>query len=338
MTQIRERYWSQIEVFFIGVMALFPEKLEGHEVNQWFYQPFFSGQSQEFIKLELEEYRKSGYLEYQEANPLYKITKIHKEKAASDLKKYLLKWQNDELLSLSTKRSDDAKNLKQVLLQAIADKLPRQSKPRIVASDIYDKISSDDQEMPFWELVLSLELLDNKATVIYMDYDRRTDGMYDENPQPLVDYELSDELIKHLKELPGSTLHPTKHTDANDEARHYQAKIIIQSRIIYAKVDSGETIRISRKQRADGKPSKFIEYMLSHPRTHISKHDIKYNVGSSDITELVRGCGFTKELKEIFFPGTTEQSACFFSDPTIDSKQMQALKSHDWEKVGKGGK
>ena len=108
MKKPTEQYWPQHRVFFIGVLALFPEQLDGHEVNLLFYWPYFVTDDPIFIELELEEYRKAGYLQYEKAGALYKITSVDSRKATVDLIEYLQLWQLDKLLSLPAGKPPDA--------------------------------------------------------------------------------------------------------------------------------------------------------------------------------------------------------------------------------------
>src|SRR6266404_1930893 len=99
MEQSTEPYWPQHKVFLVATLALFPNRLDGHEVNQWFYRPYFVGNDLDFIEVELEEYKKAGYLRYKKVHGLYKISAIDSQKAAKDLTAYLKKWQQNKLLS-----------------------------------------------------------------------------------------------------------------------------------------------------------------------------------------------------------------------------------------------
>ena len=76
-----ELYWPEHRVYFVATLALFPEKLLGHEVNPLFYTPYFIGTDMRFINLELNEYRKLGLIDYESTGALYKITSVNSKKA-----------------------------------------------------------------------------------------------------------------------------------------------------------------------------------------------------------------------------------------------------------------
>ena len=114
--------------------------------------------------------------------------------------------------------------------------------------------------------------------------------------------------------------------------------MIITDKTIYVALDDGREFRLSRKLRTDMAPHNFITYVMHHPRTYMSRHDIKEVTGSSDITELVRNCGFDGKLKEIFFPSTTEQKVYFQPTTTLTEEQVKLLAEHKRNKVEKGGR
>jgi len=196
-----ERYWPQHRVFFIATLALFPDKLNRQAVNPWFYQPYFVGKDLDVIKIELEDYRNAGYLQYEEVDGLYEISDIDTPKAATDLTKYLKKWQQGELSSASANKPPDAYYQQELLFDAIVCAYAKhQSQPRITLEDVYGKPEDYAYDPPFWELVLSYQLLDDKVEIKDAGYDQRIDGIYDDNPQPYVEYKITDKKLLGLIE------------------------------------------------------------------------------------------------------------------------------------------
>jgi hypothetical protein len=345
MKQAAKLYWSQHKVFFIATLVLFPDRLNGHEVNQWFYRPYFAGDDPTFIEIELEDYQNAGYLTYEKPSALYKITDVNTQKAKKDLMQYLKQWQRDELLALSASKPPDPERQKELLLSAIVrDYSDHKNKPRITLESIYGKPTSYTYKPPFWELLLSYQFLDNKIKITYMDYDRRDDGLYDDDSQPTVELKIVDKELSSLVEQKAEPVLPTVPADivvaqaTPTNRQTFKASVIITDHIIYAMLDDGREYRISRQLRTDLSPHLFINHLLHHPRTFISRHDIKEAADSGDITELVRRCGFDRPLKKIFFPDTTEQAVYFQPAPTLDEAQVKLLAEHKWDKPRKGGK
>jgi hypothetical protein len=186
-----KRYWPQHRVFFIATLALFPEKLNGYAVNPWFYRVYFISEELDVIKIELEDYKNAGYLQYKVVDGLYEISDINSQKAVADLTEYLERWQNNELLSLPADKPPDVAYQQKRLVNAVATAYAtNQKEPRITLQDVYGKPSDYSYTPPFWELVLACQLLDKKAKIKYMDYDRHADGLYDDDAQPLVDFKI----------------------------------------------------------------------------------------------------------------------------------------------------
>jgi hypothetical protein len=197
------RYWPQHKVFFVATLALFPEELKGYAVNPWFYRPYFVAQDLDIIKIELEDYQNSGYLKYTNVDGLYEISHADTRKATDDLIDYVDKWLNDRLrLNSIIKPASPARQ--QELLHVALVEAYRQNhsdKLRITLEDIYGSPNFDSFGTPFWEAVLSMQLSDNPiANITYIGYDRREDGLYDDNAQPYADIKItSPELLRSIE-------------------------------------------------------------------------------------------------------------------------------------------
>lgn len=80
--------------------------------------------------------------------------------------------------------------------------------------------------------------------------------------------------------------------------------------------------------RTDSPQFNFMNYILAHPATNISKGDVTAKVGGcsdkKDLTELVRNCGFNAELKVLFFPECSQHRIVF--NPSVQIAQPEAEK------------
>ncbi len=333
-------YWPQHKVFFIATLALFPGKLDGHEVNPLFYKPYFVGSDLYFIEVELEEYRKAGYLKYEKSGALYKITGIDTEEAIKDLTQYLKKWQHNKLLSLPADKPPDTNHQQALLLDAIARAHANQSEPRITPKDVYGKPISDTYKPPFWELVLSYELLDNKVKVKYMDYDRRIDGLYDDNAQPFVDLSIVDKaqvkLIKQRLAKIDKSKKPTTPSSIvelrpNGEPSTREAIVFMRGRLVYIAINGDKTYQIAKLEEG-GSYNTFMNYLLAPENANIDItideiKSIKGLKAAHDLTELVRHSGFNKILKEAFFVTSKHGKIRFAPTAQLTDKQVGAVKS-----------
>jgi hypothetical protein len=78
---------------------------------------------------------------------------------------------------------------------------------------------------------------------------------------------------------------------------------------------TGNEYTIIKTLRTDQAPFYFLKYLMLHPDQVIPRGVIQSEVEQcktkNDMTELVRQCGFGKELKNYFFKGTTKDKVRF---------------------------
>lgn len=88
---------------------------------------------------------------------------------------------------------------------------------------------------------------------------------------------------------------------------------------------------VIKKLRNDHAPSNFMRYMLQNPDTFIDTAQIQDEVSmcstKKDMTELVRQCGFSKDIKRYFFNGTTKDKVRLVSTATLPSEIVARLLS-----------
>lgn len=327
-----EMYWPQHKVFFIATLVLFPNKLSGHEVNQWFYTPYFVGKDLNHIEIELEEYRKAGYLKYEKSHALYKISNINTQKATDDLMEYLRSWQQNKLEVLSAAKPPDYEYQQKLLLDAVVYGYTQQhqEQPRIKLADIFGSPDDYDYEPPFWELALAFHLLDHRAEIISMGYDQRKDGLYEASSQPFIEYRFTDKKLLQWLKAPHNT--STEVLEANSPASHGARVILDDKGFVRVKLDNDTEYQI-KKLRYEGAPYNFLRYVLDNPNKSMDITEIHDRVrdcrSKQDMTELVRQCGFNETLKESFFVGTTRQKVRLTQNVTLNSEQLDLLKNGD---------
>lgn len=340
MKQLKEQYWPQHRVFFIGVLALFPEKLEGHEVNGLFYRPYFVADDPDFIQLELEEYRKAGYLQYEKSGALYKIVSINSQKAYDDLIQYLRLWRHDKLLSLLASKPPDARSQQSLLLDAVTQSYAsNQDEPRITLSDVYGDTINLAYESTFWELILSWQLLDKQVEITYMDYARRIDGLYDDDAQPLIDFkvigiDLADEIKRRALQTGSAapaTL-PNITSAQSDAVPTKQESCVLKNRREIRIEIVGDGIYTIARLEKDGAYDRFMEYVLDEDNANIKItigdiNALKGNLETArDLTELIRRSGFTRRLKKAFFPTSKSNQIRFTPVAILDEQQIEDVK------------
>lgn len=340
MKQLTKQYWPQHRVFFMGTLALFPEKLNEHEVNQWFYRPYFIAEDSDFIELELEEYRKAGYIRYEKAGALYKITGVNSSKAADDLTKYLHRWHHNELLSLPASKPPDAAHQRSLLSDALVRAyVINRNEPRITLKDIYGEPSDRTYEPTFWELVLSWQLLDKQVEITYMDYARRVDGLYDDDAQPLIDFTIADKnlaseveqrVTQGAKSAAPTTLSDIVPTPSGGTPTKRAGRVVKDGRLVLVAITGDNTYTIARLEEG-GTYDKFMDYVLDKNNIDIdiNLEDIKAEKGlqaAKNLSLLARYSGFVKPFKQAFFTTSKKEKIRFKRVASLNDEQIEAIK------------
>jgi hypothetical protein len=335
-----ELYWPEHRVYFVATLALFPEKLLGHEVNPLFYTPYFIGTDMNFINLELNEYRKLGLIEYESTGALCKITSVNSKKANSDLIEYLRQWQQDKLFSLPANKPPDFIRQKSLLIDAAALAYPsNKNEPRITLKNVYGDPSELEYEPKFWELVLSWQLLDKQVKITYMAYGRRIDGLYDDDAQPLIDFTITDNKlateIKRLGTKRPNIVTPIPPSDivplpANGDVTKREGRVIKDGRQIIISISGDQNYLVAQLEKG-GSYDRFMNYVLDEENAgfSISIEDVKALRGTlqsaKDLTELIRRSGFNKQMKLAFFPKSKGGKIQFTPVAMLNDKQVEAI-------------
>ena len=227
-----QAYWPQHKVFFLATLALFPEKLVGMTVEPIFWWPYFEPISRavgydygeddfDHFRAMLFYYQRDGYLTYEQTpHDLFKIKSVNSQKAKDDLTSYLKKWQDGRLTTNSATKPPDVSYQQELFIEALRlTKDKHQSEPRITSSDIYGDLSKLDYDPPFWELLLSQQILDKVLEITFMDYGRGLNGIYSEEALPFAELNITDKkLLNDIDRLEpkssaaSSGLHITPHS------------------------------------------------------------------------------------------------------------------------------
>lgn len=107
-----------------------------------------------------------------------------------------------------------------------------------------------------------------------------------------------------------------------------KAQVSMQGNDIYLQFSDGTKAHV-KHLRTDQAPAYFMRYMLVHPNTVIIKAVIQTDVEmcsqKQDMTELVRQCGFDKNLKPFFFSGTTKDKVYFTPDSEVSDQIVSQM-------------
>lgn len=224
-------YWSQANVFFLGTLALFPEKLEGKVVTLAFDHYYFDANNNDQFIRELYKYEKSGYIEFHEIPLLtaglkeddipprgFMIEHINTNKATDDLIVYLENWKNDLLKSTKASKPADSAHQQTNLYNAIAGILTLQKHPRIKWTDLY---SRKDYVAPFWETLLYDPIVTGRISVVDMGHG---DAIEPESSKlyefPFVELKITDPILRRELELKSKSSEPINDEDLDE--LHYK--------------------------------------------------------------------------------------------------------------------
>lgn len=101
------------------------------------------------------------------------------------------------------------------------------------------------------------------------------------------------------------------------------AHVIMLGNDVYLQF-SDNTKALVKRLRTDQAPANFMRYIMLHPNTLINKAIIQTEVEmcsqKDDMTELVRQCGFGKDLKPYFFSGTTKEKVYFKPESEVSEQ------------------
>jgi hypothetical protein len=320
-----DMYWPQHKVFFLATLALFPEKLVNQTVEPLFYWAYFGPianavgsdydeSDYEYFNTRLFYYQKDGYLTYKQATDgLYKIKSVNSQKAKSDLLEYLKKWQSGQLSTEDDATPPDISYQKELFAKALSQaKKKHQSKPRIKLSDIFGDPSELGYEVPFWELVLSYQVIDSTVLLEEIGY-KSHNGLYYKGSQPYADIKITGQELLKAVEL-----------YQQDEAMVSNvARIGMNNHTLYIELNS--TKRVMKNMRADSDPEKFINYLLNHTNTPTARNTLILD-GKTSFSELARGLGFDDDMKKKFFTTMSKTTVSFTKEAIVSQTLADSIK------------
>ncbi len=259
-----DMYWSQQEVFLMGTLSLFPDKLKGVPITpdgEWWY--YFNCKNDEELARQLYKYKKAGYIEFEEVPLLVKyigasddpddesnfrplpsafvIKVVHMQKVTDDLSDYLENWHNNKLFTNAAHKPDDHKYQYEKLVAALKGAYERQITPHVSVTDIYGDNTTNfyNYQPPFWETVLAPQLVSLQYSILQMDYDLNGRG------QPFVDINITSPKLRRSLELAAKSSQPITDDDPK-ESEHRGLRIKRDGLVDY----NGISIRLSGQETA----------------------------------------------------------------------------------------
>lgn len=318
-----DMYWPQQKVFFLATLALFPDKIVGKIVEPIFWWPYFEPITRaighdydeddyKHFSAMLFYYQRDGYLAYEQTpDKLFEIKSVDSKKAKNDLIAYLKEWQDGQLITNSATKPPDVLYQQELFIGALRlVNNKHQSDPRIKLSDIYGELSKLDYEAPFWELVLSYQLINHEVLIKEIGYERNSGGWYNKNSQPYADVEvISEELTQSVESY-----------RQKESTTSKTAKIGMSGNTLYIELDGIE--RVMKEMRTDSDPGKFISHLINHTNTPTTrKNGLSDLSNKTSFSELARGLGFDEDMKKRFFL-TINKTTVNFTKEAIVSQEL----------------
>lgn len=211
-----------------------------------------------------------------------------------------------------------------------------QEEPRVTLHDVYGESGSYVYEPTFWELVLCCQIFDRKINITRMAYDQRNDGLYENNPQPLIDFKILDkELVSQAAQMPPQATAAvlpadivTERTTSSPDT--VEARVFMENVFVCVAVTGDKTYKIAKLGRNQSY-YRFMRYLLEPENTDIdiTIDEIK-NIQSlraaSNLGELARRSGFNNTLKGAFFPTSSATRIRFRAVAQLSQDQIDAVK------------
>lgn len=300
-----EKYWPQNKVYFSGVVAIFPERLESpHDLEE--LHQYFGTKDLESLKQEVKIYEDKELLKIEPTldKPVvlgtkFSFTEIDKHTITYDLIKYLIAFKSDKLTTGRITKPEPFINHLLKLLDAAKNLKHRYSSTPIISlTDLWPEAENTDHEMMrFWDLLLAEHFKSNDLDIINIGFE----GTFEANgitfPLPFAEVNVNSFTTF------GNYLNLPKLSKAIPKSKR-KAQFQFDGNSLILELEGFRQIPI-KTFRADSPQYEFFNYLIVHPNTNIGRGDITTNIPSCreviDLTELVRQCGFDKDLKRIFF-------------------------------------
>lgn len=317
-----ENYWPQDKLYFYATCALFPDRLLVDEPlsSQRFrrYVPYYLNVDEQVQ--ELEWLRQDGLLDLtvsrvDDENADYSITKIDSDEFTSRLKKYLLRYRNDELIADAGFRPDMfAVNNEQ--LMKYLDSSTRKE-PIVNPANIWSSWTSfGASHFPFWEVVLAYQLIEAKGEIVSLGYSNDSSGSYDKEEWPFAEIRVNADELKQKAPKP-------------QKAISHKVSIIVTSRGKLQLVIDGRrnTLRAYKSEGNDTYRAARALYDAQGEFLARKQLNLKPN-SKTQLKDLIGNMRITGILAELFIEYNDNGAVCLKHKAIADEDQYERLLIH----------
>lgn len=311
-----ETYWPKDKLYFYATCALFPGKLLNTPLSsQQFkaYIPYYWSVDEQ-IKA-LEHLKQGGLLEFivsriDDNSAEYSITQIDSGEFISILKEYLVQYRNDELIG-DTGHTFAANNDQ---LMKYLNSSTREE-PIVNPMNIWsDWTSFNSHLFPFWEVVLSFQLIEEKGGIVALGYRSNNENSYKEEAWPFVNFKFPK---KELRQNTHKPQQPTK----------YKVSIIVTTKGKLQLVINGKRITIRTYKSEKNDTHRAASALYAANGEFLDRNKLNLNHDSKTLVKnLIRNMGITDILAELFIEYGDSGTVSLKRRTIADEDQLERLR------------
>lgn len=318
------QYWPQEKLFFIASCALFPDKVISSPIKPDFLSVELSVEDEKLK--ELKSYASKGMLKFiidkdDNNKTQYTISSVDQAKFHTMMVEYLKKFRNDELLTSPYKKPESFGALRDRLVQYLLHS--ERSIPLINAYNIWPNWLGYGSVYPFWEIILSPAMLSGDIKVHNIGHSS-IDDINGSISVPFAEIEVINK--KYLQN--NANLH---------EVGRFKANLAIEDKSsskhnLIVEIENHGSYYIKKSLKTDLAPHLLMSHLLSNRGKKFSIKQVRERIEGLDkvknLSEILRQCGFSEELKAIFFDITTNTSVQLKKDVYLHESEIDFLKNN----------
>lgn len=312
-----ETYWPQNKLYFYATCALFPGKLLDTPLSsQQFkdYIPYYWSVDEQ-IK-ELEQLKQVGLLDItisriDDSNAEYSIAKIDSNGFISILKEYLERYRNDELIGETGYTFVANNDQLMVYLNSST-----RDEPAVNPANIWDNWTSfDNHRFPFWEVVLTFQLIDVRGEITALGYSGKSNSSYEE-ARPFVNVKV------FKKELQQNTHKPQK------PINHKVGIIVTPKGKLQLSIDGKRAaLRTYKSEKND--TYRAARSLYEANGEYLDRSSLNLNAGRKTlIKDLIKNMGMTGIIAELFIEYGDNNTVRLKRHAAADEDQFKQLLFH----------
>lgn len=252
----------------------------------------------------------------------YTISDVDNARITNELTDYLKLFKEDELTTGTMTRPEIFDRQQSKLVQS-CNSMSRQYGNRPIITDTSLKVDS------FWEIILVNHFVTGAIKLLNMDYKGHVTPLgagistHSDALHPFAEFKILDHAVLGTSNASATVARQSVPMHA------ITAHITIDKNTTFVMLSNGEKIQLKKFRTGSG-PLDFMKYLLTNSGSTVTLTALRADVATcrsrSDLTELVRECGFVKSLKQIFFPEMSGAKVRFEQSVPVTSAQVDEIR------------